>query len=59
MFWEAMKNHCITSKVLLFTVSFSGNTLDISYILYATIPALLLLLFAAVGFFCYKQHAKR
>ncbi|CAI5693731.1 layilin [Oreochromis niloticus] len=41
------------------SVSFSGNTLNISYILYATIPALLLLLFAAAGFFCYKQHAKR
>uniref|UniRef100_A0A3Q3WFD8 C-type lectin domain-containing protein n=1 Tax=Mola mola TaxID=94237 RepID=A0A3Q3WFD8_MOLML len=38
----------------------SGNhTLYVSYILYATIPALLLLVFAAVGFFCYKQHGKR
>ncbi|XP_069004177.1 layilin isoform X1 [Embiotoca jacksoni] len=41
------------------SVSFSDNTLYVSYILYATIPALLLLLFAAAGFFCYKQHAKR
>lgn len=41
------------------SVSFSDNTLYVSYILYATIPALLLLLIAAAGFFCYKQHAKR
>ncbi|XP_028276457.1 layilin [Parambassis ranga] len=41
------------------SVSFSDSTLYVSYILYATIPALLLLLFAAAGFFCYKQHAKR
>lgn len=41
------------------SVSFSDNNLYISYILYATIPALLLLLMAAAGFFCYKQHAKR
>ncbi|XP_071353512.1 layilin isoform X2 [Trachinotus anak] len=41
------------------SVSLSDNTLYVSYILYATIPALLLLLFAAAGFFCYKQHAKR
>uniref|UniRef100_A0A3Q0QXF3 Layilin n=1 Tax=Amphilophus citrinellus TaxID=61819 RepID=A0A3Q0QXF3_AMPCI len=39
--------------------SFSNNTLYVSYILYATIPVLLLLLFAVAGFFCYKQHAKR
>ncbi|XP_023120622.1 layilin isoform X2 [Amphiprion ocellaris] len=37
----------------------SENTLYVSYILYATIPALLLLIFAAAGFFCYKQQAKR
>ncbi|KAG7238717.1 hypothetical protein INR49_031233, partial [Caranx melampygus] len=36
-----------------------NSTLYLSYILYATIPALLLLLFAVAGFFCYKQHAKR
>nr|XP_046245065.1 chondrolectin [Scatophagus argus] len=41
------------------SVSLTDNTLYVSYILYATIPALLLLLFATVGFFCYKQHAKR
>ncbi|CAJ1065474.1 chondrolectin [Xyrichtys novacula] len=41
------------------SVSISDNTLYISYILYATIPALLLLLIAVAGFFCYKQHAKR
>ncbi|KAM9319084.1 layilin isoform 2-T2 [Pholidichthys leucotaenia] len=39
--------------------AFSDSSFNVSYILYATIPALLLLLFAAVGFFCYKQHAKR
>ncbi|XP_037534093.1 chondrolectin [Nematolebias whitei] len=41
------------------SVSLSKNTLFVSYVLYATIPVLLLLLFAAAGFFCYKQHAKR
>ncbi|XP_074498139.1 chondrolectin [Sebastes fasciatus] len=41
------------------SVSLSDDTLYVSYILYATIPALLLLLFAAAGFFCYKHHAKR
>ncbi|XP_056230880.1 layilin [Seriola aureovittata] len=41
------------------SVSLSDNTLYVSYILYATIPALLLLLFAAAGFFCYKHHVKR
>ncbi|KAG7479064.1 hypothetical protein JOB18_016744 [Solea senegalensis] len=41
------------------SVSLSDNTLYVSYILYGTIPAVLLLLFAAAGFFCYKQHAKR
>ncbi|XP_034723208.1 layilin [Etheostoma cragini] len=41
------------------SVSLSDNTLYVSYILYATMPALLLLLFAAAGFFCYKQRAKR
>ncbi|XP_029302782.1 layilin [Cottoperca gobio] len=41
------------------SVSISENSLYVSYILYATIPALLLLLFAAAGFFCCKQHAKR
>ncbi|XP_020509627.1 chondrolectin [Labrus bergylta] len=41
------------------SVSISDNTLYVSYILYATIPALVLLLIAAVGLFCYKQHAKR
>ncbi|XP_026196705.1 layilin isoform X2 [Anabas testudineus] len=37
----------------------SDDTLYVSYILYATIPALLLLMFAAAGFLCYRQHAKR
>ncbi|XP_034025208.1 layilin isoform X2 [Thalassophryne amazonica] len=37
----------------------SHSTLYISYILYASIPVLLLLLFAAAGFFCYKHHVKR
>ncbi|KAM8903205.1 chondrolectin [Spinachia spinachia] len=41
------------------SVSLSDNNLYVSYILYATIPALLLLLFAAAGFLCYKQHSKR
>ncbi|XP_070685649.1 layilin [Pempheris klunzingeri] len=41
------------------SVSLSDNSLYVSYILYATIPALLLLLSAAAGFLCYKQHAKR
>ncbi|XP_067450828.1 layilin isoform X2 [Thunnus thynnus] len=41
------------------SVSLSDDTLYVSYILYAAIPAVLLLLFAAAGFFCYKQHAKR
>ncbi|KAK2847220.1 hypothetical protein Q5P01_010219 [Channa striata] len=41
------------------SVSFTDNNLFISYILYATIPALLLLLFVAAGVICYKQHAKR
>lgn len=46
-------------NILSFAVSLSDSALYISYVLYATIPALLLLLFAAAGFFCYKQHAKR
>uniref|UniRef100_A0A3Q0QRT3 Layilin n=1 Tax=Amphilophus citrinellus TaxID=61819 RepID=A0A3Q0QRT3_AMPCI len=58
MFWET-ESHCVTTDVLFFAVSFSNNTLYVSYILYATIPVLLLLLFAVAGFFCYKQHAKR
>ncbi|CAN9511373.1 unnamed protein product [Ophioblennius macclurei] len=41
------------------SVSFSDGALPVSYILYATIPALLLLLIAVAGFFCYRQHAKR
>ncbi|XP_019943495.2 layilin [Paralichthys olivaceus] len=41
------------------SVSLSDNTLYVSYILYATVPAVLLLLFAAAGFFCYRKHAKR
>ncbi|XP_004075719.1 chondrolectin isoform X1 [Oryzias latipes] len=41
------------------SVSFSDNSLNVSYILCATIPALLLLLFAVTGFLCYKQHGKR
>ncbi|XP_036070651.1 layilin isoform X1 [Oryzias melastigma] len=41
------------------SVSFSDNSLNVSYILCATIPALLLLLFAVAGFLCYKQHEKR
>lgn len=43
-----------------FTVSLSdSDSLYISYILYAAIPALLLLIFVAAGFLCYKHHAKR
>ncbi|XP_034405173.1 chondrolectin isoform X2 [Cyclopterus lumpus] len=41
------------------SVSLSDNNPYVSYILYATIPTLLLMLFVAAGFFCYKQHAKR
>ncbi|XP_071756773.1 chondrolectin [Centroberyx gerrardi] len=41
------------------SVSLSDNTLYVSYILCATIPALLLLLFVVTGFFCYRQVAKR
>ncbi|XP_056297891.1 layilin [Pseudoliparis swirei] len=42
------------------SVSLSDDGLYVSYILYATIPTLLLLLlFVAAGFFCYKQRAKR
>ncbi|KAM9734317.1 chondrolectin [Menidia menidia] len=41
------------------SVSFSDNNLYVSYILYSTIPALLLLMLGAVGFFCYKYRAKR
>ncbi|XP_029026958.1 chondrolectin isoform X1 [Betta splendens] len=37
----------------------SYNNVYVSYILYATVPALLLLMFAAAGFLCYKHHAKR
>lgn len=41
------------------SVSFSDSSLHLPYILYATIPALLLLLIAAAGFLCYKQQTKR
>ncbi|XP_077467685.1 chondrolectin [Stigmatopora argus] len=41
------------------SVSFSDSSLYIPYILYATIPALLLLLLAVSGFFCYKQAQRR
>lgn len=39
--------------------SLSLSDKNISYILYATIPALLLLLVGTAGFFCYKHHLKR
>lgn len=39
--------------------SLSLSDQNISYILYATIPALLLLLVCMAGFFCYKHHLKR
>lgn len=42
------------------TLSLSdSDSLYISYILYAAIPVLLLLIFVAAGFLCYKHHAKR
>ncbi|XP_028319814.1 layilin isoform X2 [Gouania willdenowi] len=41
------------------SVSFSDSPLPVSYILYATIPAVLLLLIAVAGFFCYRQHSRR
>ncbi|XP_077421116.1 chondrolectin [Vanacampus margaritifer] len=41
------------------SVAFSDKSLYIPYILYATIPALLLLLIAVSGFFCYKQAKRR
>ncbi|KAM3875223.1 chondrolectin [Diretmus argenteus] len=41
------------------SVSLSDNTLYVSYILCAIIPALLLLVLVATGFFCYRQLAKR
>lgn len=56
---KSPKNMIIIIIILTFAVSLSEHTLDVSYILYATLPALLLLLFAAAGFLCYKQHAKR
>lgn len=49
----------MTTNNFSFAVSLSDDSLYVSYILYATIPALLLLVFAAAGFLCYKQHAKR
>lgn len=42
-----------------FAVSVSETLPYVSYVLYGTVPALLLLLIAAAGFFCYKHHAKR
>uniref|UniRef100_H2LTF4 Layilin n=1 Tax=Oryzias latipes TaxID=8090 RepID=H2LTF4_ORYLA len=39
-------------------LSFSDNSLNVSYILCATIPALLLLLFAVTGFLCQKITVK-
>lgn len=43
-----------------FTVSLSdSDSLYVSYILYAAIPALLLLIFVAAGFLCFKHHSKR
>lgn len=49
-----MPTFCVSS----FAVSLSDNTVYLSYILFATIPILLLLL-VATGFFCYKWVAKR
>lgn len=49
----------LMADILYFAVSVSETLPYASYILYGTVPALLLLLIAAAGFFCYKHHAKR
>lgn len=46
-------------RYIYFAVSVSETLPYIPYVLYGTVPALLLLLIAAAGFFCYRHHAKR
>lgn len=49
----------LIGRYFYFAVSVSETLPYISYVLYGTVPVLLLLLIAAAAFFCYKYHAKR
>ena len=48
----------MASNVFSSSVSLSDNSLRLSYVLYAIIPVLLLLV-VVTAFFCYKRVAKR